>query len=84
MATRPRIDFASALHHVIARGNQGQIVFCDEKDYSSYLRWLREYKGKLGLFLYAYALMPTPLHLFIETQETPLSQWNIDNLNVKK
>jgi REP element-mobilizing transposase RayT len=74
MARRPRIDFASALHHVIARGNRGQIVFRDEKDYSSYLRFLREYKEKLGLFLYAYALMPTHLHLLIETQETPLSQ----------
>jgi putative transposase len=74
MARRRRIDFARALHQVIARGNRGQIVFRDGKDYSSYLRFLREYKEKLGLFLYAYALMPTHLHLLIETQETPLSQ----------
>ena len=74
MARRPRFDFASALHQVIARGNRGQIVFRDEKDYSSYFKFLREYKEKLGLFLYVYALRPTHLHLLIETQETPLSQ----------
>lgn len=35
MGRRPRIDFASALHHVIPRGNRGQILFRDEKDNSS-------------------------------------------------
>jgi putative transposase len=58
----------------MARGNRGQVVFRDERDYSLYLTFLREYREKLGFFLYAYALMPTHLHLLIETQATPLSQ----------
>jgi len=31
---------------VIARGNRGQIIFRDDKDYSLYLKFLSEYKSR--------------------------------------
>lgn len=57
MARRPRVYFPGALYHVIARGNQRQSIFLDEKDFNSYLSYLSEYKAKFSFFLYAFALM---------------------------
>ncbi|MBM4332916.1 MAG: hypothetical protein FJ117_17170 [Deltaproteobacteria bacterium] len=56
---RPRIHFAGAFYHVIARGNQGQKVFREDGDYQLYLKFLKEYKERFRFYLYGYALMPT-------------------------
>ena len=74
MARRPRIHFAGAFYHVIARGNQGQKLFREDQDYRLYLRFLKEYKTRWDFFLYAYILMPTHIHFLIETGEIPLSK----------
>jgi len=74
MARRPRIHFPGALYHVIARGNQGQKIFREPEDYRLYLRFLREYKEDFDFLLYAYVLMPTHVHLLIETGVTNLSR----------
>ncbi len=74
MARRPRIHFAGAFYHVIARGNQGQKIFRKDQDYQLYLKFLSEYKARWGFSLYAYVLMPTHLHLLIETRQTSLSK----------
>jgi len=59
---------------VIARGNQGQTIFREPEDYRLYLRFLREYKEEFDFFLYAYVLMPTHIHLLMETGVTNLSK----------
>jgi len=74
MGRRPRIHFAGAFYHVIARGNGGRKVFREDKDYQLYLKFLKEYKDRFGFYLYGYALMPTHVHLLIETGETALSK----------
>ncbi len=74
MPRKPRIHFLGALYHVIARGNRGQKIFLDNKDYQLYIRFLNEYKNRYGFYLYAYTLMPTHVHLLIEVVETPLSK----------
>jgi REP element-mobilizing transposase RayT len=74
MARKPRIHFAGALYHVMVRGNRGQIVFPEEDDFRLYLKFLEEYKAKLNFHLYAFILMPTHVHLLIETQDIPLCQ----------
>jgi hypothetical protein len=56
MARKPRIYFTGALYHVIARGNQGHIIFPKEAEFRLYLEFLEEYKPKMGFLLYAYAL----------------------------
>jgi putative transposase len=73
MARKPRVHFPGALYHVIARGNKGQRVFRREEDYKLYLKLLREYKEAFGFLLYAFALMPTHVHLLVEMNEKPLS-----------
>lgn len=74
MGRRPRIHFAGAFYHVIARGNGGQKVFREDGDYRLYLKFLQEYKKRFGFYVYGYALMPTHVHLLIETGETALSK----------
>jgi REP element-mobilizing transposase RayT len=74
MARRPRVHFPTALYHVIARGNQRQAIFSDEKDFRTYLSYLSEYKNKYSFHLYAYALMRNHLHLLMEAEESPLSK----------
>lgn len=74
MARRPRIHFPNAFYHVIARGNQRQDIFLDEKDYQRYLSSLSEYKIRYPFYLYAYALMRNHVHLLLEVEATPLSK----------
>jgi len=74
MARKPRVHFPTALHHIIARGNQRQAIFLDEKDFRTYLSFLAEYKTKHSFHLYAYALMKNHLHLLMAVEETPLSK----------
>jgi len=74
MARRPRIHFPHAFYHAIARGNQKQDIFLDEKDYLRYLSYLSEYKTRYQFHLYAYALMPNHVHLLLEVETTPLSK----------
>ena len=74
MARRPRFHFVGAFYHVIARGNRGQKMFPEEGDYLVYLKFLIEYQKRFGFCLYGYALMPTHIHLLIETGGTALSK----------
>jgi REP element-mobilizing transposase RayT len=73
MSRKPRVQFPGALYHVIARGNKSQRVFRREEDFKLYLKFLSEYKATFGFLLYAFALMPTHIHLLVETNEKPLS-----------
>jgi len=74
MARKPRIHFPGAFYHVIARGNRGERIFREEKDYQLYLNFLREYKDHYGFYLYAYTLLPNHVHLLIEVGQYPLSR----------
>ncbi len=74
MARKPRIHFAGAFYHVIARGNQKQSIFLDSVDFQTYLSYLAEYKSRFSFHLYAYALMKNHVHLLWETEEVPLSK----------
>ena len=74
MARKPRIYFPGALYHVIARGNQGQTVFHEDRDFTLYRQFLVDYKVQFRFSVYAYALMPNHIHLLLETGQTSLSR----------
>ena len=74
MARKPRINFPGALYHVIARGNQGQTVFHEDRDFMLYRHLLVDYKVQFRFSVYAYALMPNHIHLLLETGQTSLSR----------
>lgn len=74
MARKPRVEFEGAFYHVIARGNQRQDIFRDDKDRATYLERLEHYRKRYDFKLYAYVLMANHVHMLIETQRTPLSK----------
>jgi len=74
MARKKRVEFPGAFYHVLARGNNKQLIFKDEQDYKVYIIRLKRYHNRYKFTLYAYTLMPNHIHLLIETGLTPLSK----------
>lgn len=74
MARKPRVEFAGAFYHVIARGNRRETVFHDAQDFAAYLTRLERYRQRDSLMCYAYVLMSNHLHLLVETGAVPLSR----------
>jgi len=72
MARPLRIEFAGALYHVMARGNQRQVVFRDDRDYHRFLETLGQACQKTGWRIHAYVLLGNHYHLLLETPEANL------------
>jgi putative transposase len=72
MARPVRIEFAGALYHVMARGNQRQIIFRDDTDSHRFLQTLGEACHKTGWRVHAYVLIANHYHLLLETPEANL------------
>ncbi len=69
----PRIARAVAAgypHHVTQRGNYGQPVFDEDIDRQQYLRWLKQYKDRYGLSIWAWCLMENHIHLVCVPEHT--------------
>ena len=67
MPRAARKQFPGAKYHVVNRGNGRQLVFRGTGDYERFLEQLRDALEWDGVVLYAYCLMPTHIHLFVET-----------------
>ncbi|KYZ76132.1 hypothetical protein AXX12_06730 [Anaerosporomusa subterranea] len=74
MARQSRIHYAGALYHIIARGNNREVVFHDGDDKSKYLALVERYKQKYQFHLYAYAIMDNHVHLLGGVADEPLSK----------
>ena len=61
MARPLRIEYAGAVYHVMARGNQGHTLFADDQDRRRFLETLGEACGQAGWRVHAYVLMGKPL-----------------------
>ncbi|MBP7836305.1 MAG: transposase [Candidatus Omnitrophica bacterium] len=66
MRERKRLLIEGGCYHIITRGNQKQRVFLEDRDYETYLKYLRKYKRKCRFFLYGFCLMPNHIHLIGE------------------
>lgn len=73
MARPLRSDFAGALWHVTARGNERQEIFRDAQDKETFLRVLGSVVARFGWTLHGYVLMPNHYHLLVETPRPTLS-----------
>lgn len=62
MARKIRIEYAGAVYHVMARGNQGRAVFADDLDRRLWLTTLSEACEKTGWKIHAYVLMGNHYH----------------------
>ena len=74
MPRPPRLEFAGAVYHVIARGNEQRDVFRSDSDRELYLRRLAHYRDRFRFRLYAYCLMSNHVHLALEAGAVPLSR----------
>lgn len=74
MARKPRIHYDGAIYHVIARGNNRQVIFPTSDDKEKYLELIARYKQKYNCDILAYTLMNNHLHLLIRINLTPLSK----------
>ncbi len=78
MARAWRIEYAGALYHVLARGNEGRAIFVDDRDRTRFLDLLAEAAERFDLAMFAYVLMGNHYHLLLRTRRPNLSkamQW---------
>ena len=69
MPRRVRVEFAGAIYHVMARGNERREIFRDDHDRSRFLETLAEMVEQFGLRVHAYCLMPNHYHLLVTAQK---------------
>ena len=56
---------ASEAHHVTQRGDRRQPVFFGDGNYAAYKTLLAELSAAAGVGVWAYCLMPNPVHLIL-------------------
>jgi REP element-mobilizing transposase RayT len=74
MARPVRVEFAGAVYHVTARGNERRSIFRDDKDRERFLETLTEMVERFSLRVHAYCLMPNHYHVVVGTPLGNLSQ----------
>ena len=65
MSRPPRIEFASAVHHVMARGDRREEIFRDDRDRWEFLDYLGEGAEPYWVKVYCYVLMENHFHLVV-------------------
>lgn len=68
MARLQRLNPPGFAQHIIQRGNNRQICFATDEDFSAYLQWLGEYSEKFGMETHAYVLMTNHVHILASPQ----------------
>ena len=75
----PRIARAlvdNCCYHLINRGNGRQQIFHKDNDYSAFINVLLQARGKYGVKLLAWCLMPNHFHLLVQpTEADQLNKW---------
>lgn len=69
MARQPRFVLPGQPLHLIQRGNNRQVIFCNQNDYKYYLEKHSTAALEYGSHIHAYALMTNHVHLLL----TPLT-----------
>ena len=73
MARPLRIQYADAVYHIAARGNEKKAVYKDDQDRNSFLNLLEEINKRYHWLCHAYCLMGNHYHLVIETRDANLA-----------
>jgi putative transposase len=75
MMSRPLIlEFAGALYHITARGNERKAIYLDEADFELFLDTLDTVCYQHSWVIHAYCLMNNHYHLLLETPDANLSK----------
>jgi putative transposase len=68
VARLPRLNLPGIAQHVVQRGNNRQVSFFVEQDYTVYLDKLKEYGEKYKVAVHAYVLMTNHVHLLVSPE----------------
>lgn len=82
MARKPRIHFTGAVYHVMLRGNDGQTVFFDPRDFTIFEALVAEGVERFNHQIHGYCWMPNHVHMVVEVADIPLSKI-IQNLSFR-
>jgi len=63
MARLPRICLPGIPQHIIQRGNNRQIYFASDEDFSAYAYWLDECARKYRVTIHVWVFMTNHIHL---------------------
>lgn len=74
MARPLRVEFAGAVYHVMARGNERRRIYHSDEDHLLFLKTLDEAAARFAFLVHAWVLMPNHYHVVIQTQRPNLSQ----------
>jgi len=72
MARKPRLEFESAVYHVLNRGNYRSDIFAAERTKSAFLQCLDEACAKTGWRVHAWCVMSNHYHVAITTPQPNL------------
>jgi len=73
MPPLPRLDLPGIPLHVVQRGNNHQVNFSPEQDYTVYPDKLKHYTRQYQVAVHAYVLMTKHVHLLM----TPATEKNV-------
>lgn len=73
MARPIRVEYANAVYHVTARGNEGKAIYRDDRDRHRFLETLEQATQRFALVVHACCLMPNHYHLLVQTPRANLS-----------
>lgn len=68
MSRLPRANPVGVPQHIIQRGNNHQVCFISDQDFTAYLNWLKEYALKFEVDIHAWVLMDNHVHLLCTPQ----------------
>lgn len=74
MARPLRVEFAGAVYHVMARGNERRRIFYADEDRLLFLKTLDEAAARFEFLVHGWVLMPNHYHVIIQTLRPNLSQ----------
>lgn len=69
MPRTKRFLLSKSYYHIMARGNNKNIIFKSESDYLYFLDLIIKYKFEHPFDLYHYCLMPSHIHFLIQTKK---------------
>ena len=73
MARPIRVEYADAVYHVTARGNERKPIYRDDADRERYTTTLEQTTERFGVVIHAYCLMPNHYRLLLQTPRANLS-----------
>ncbi len=69
MPRLPRLVLPGYLHHITQRGNNRKVVFLDDQDRITYLKYFNKYCQQYGVLIYAFCLMDNHVHFILKPLE---------------